>query len=195
MLRFLIHTLGIFLLATSIHAQDSIVEQKEIWQEPFTLSHGETSPPPLSGICGNPLEAPLVLQITDKHGHPVPGIEVAFQIIAQQDQDGNARLDPQLVISDSLGLARTELILGSKPGTYRVSGIIAEGFPDNEVFFIAKASRKNWIWILLISLFWGLGIFLFGMHTMSEGMQQSAGARLRSILVYVTRNRIVGAGI
>ena len=183
------------LLATSIHAQDSIVEQKEIWQEPFTLSHGEASPPPLSGICGNPLEAPLELQITDKHGNPVPGIEVAFQIIAQPDQGDNARLDPQLVISDSLGLARTELILGSKPGTYRVSGRIAEGFPDNEVFFNAKASRRNWIWILLISLFGGLGIFLFGMHTMSEGMQQSAGARLRSILVYVTRNRIVGAGI
>jgi phosphate:Na+ symporter len=33
------------------------------------------------------------------------------------------------------------------------------------------------------------------MHTMSEGMQQSAGARLRSILENVTRNRIVGAGI
>ncbi len=30
---------------------------------------------------------------------------------------------------------------------------------------------------------------------MSEGMQQSAGERLRSILENVTRNRIVGAGI
>jgi phosphate:Na+ symporter len=33
------------------------------------------------------------------------------------------------------------------------------------------------------------------MNSMSEGMQQSAGERLRSILEYVTRNRIVGAGI
>ena len=195
MLKFLIHTLGILLLATSIHAQDSIVEQKEIWQEPLALSHGEASPPPLSGICGNPLEAPLVLQITDKHGHPVPGIEVAFQVIAQPDQGDNARLDPRLVITDSSGLAQTELILGSKPGTYRVSARIEEGFPDNEVIFTAKASRKNWVWILIISLFGGLGLFLFGMHTMSEGMQQSAGERLRSILENVTRNRIVGAGI
>jgi phosphate:Na+ symporter len=92
-------------------------------------------------------------------------------------------------------MARSELILGSKPGSYRVAARIEAGFPDNEVFFTAKASRKNWVWILLISLSGGLGLFLFGMHAMSEGMQQSAGERLRSILENVTRNRIVGAGI
>jgi len=80
-------------------------------------------------------------------------------------------------------------------GTNRISARIEKGFPDNEVIFSAKASRKNWVWILIISLFGGLGLFLFGMHTMSEGMQQSAGARLRSILANVTRNRIVGTGI
>ena len=83
----------------------------------------------------------------------------------------------------------------TKPAPTRSSARIAEGFPDNEVIFTAKASRKNWVWILVISLFGGLGLFLFGMHAMSEGMQQSAGERLRSILENVTRNRIVGAGI
>ena len=49
--------------------------------------------------------------------------------------------------------------------------------------------------MLIIGLFGGLGLFLFGMHSMSEGMQQSAGERMRSILENVTRNRIVGTGI
>jgi len=193
--RFLIHTLGILLLATSIHAQDSIVEQMELRLEPVTVSASNSSSLHVSGICGDPLLSPLEIMITDKSGHPVPGIHVAFQIIAQPDQEEDAILDQQLVFTDSSGLARTGLILGSKPGTYHVSGRIEKGFPDNEVIFTAKASRKNWVWILLISLFGGLGLFLFGMHSMSEGMQQSAGERLRSILAYVTRNRIVGAGI
>lgn len=133
--------------------------------------------------------------ITNDAGDPVSGIQVAFRIIAQPDKCVDASLNSPLIFTDSTGLARTELILGSKPGTYRVSGRIAEGFPDNEVIFVINASRKNWVWILVMSLFGGLGLFLFGMHSMSEGMQQSAGERLRSILENVTRNRIVGVGI
>jgi phosphate:Na+ symporter len=138
---------------------------------------------------------PLEVSVTDKKGHPVPGIEVAFRLVSYPEKGEDARLAPELVVSDSSGMARSSLILGSKPGTYRVSARIAEGFPDNEVIIAAEASRKNWVWILIISLFGGLGLFLFGMHTMSEGMQQSAGERLRNILENVTRNRIVGAGI
>ena len=195
MSRFLIHTLGILLLATSVQAQDSILLQKEVWHEPLTLSSGSASTQLSSGICGAALPSPIDVLITDKSGRSVPGIQVAFSIVAQPEQDEDALLDPLLVVTDSSGLARTQLILGSKPGTYRISARIAEGFPDNEVIFTTKASRKNWIWILMISLFGGLGLFLFGMHAMSEGMQKSAGERLRSILENVTRNRIVGAGI
>jgi len=104
----------------------------------------------------------------DKSGNPVPGIRVAFRIVSYPGQDDDARLDPELVSSDSTGIAASKLILGSKPGTYRISARIEKGFPDNEVIFSAKASRKNWVWILIISLFGGLGLFLFGMHTMSQ---------------------------
>ncbi len=195
MSKFLIHILGFFLLATTLHAQDSIVQQKELWQEPLTISSGSASTELSSGICEDALASPIDVLITDKSGRSVPGIQVAFSIVAQPEQDKDALLNPLLAVTDSSGLARTQLILGSKPGTYRISARIAEGFPDNEVIFTAKASRKNWVWILIISLFGGLGLFLFGMNAMSEGMQQSAGERLRSILENVTRNRIVGAGI
>jgi hypothetical protein len=57
--RFLIHILGILLLAASIHAQDSIVQQKELWQGPLTLSPGFSSSQVISGICGAPLASPM----------------------------------------------------------------------------------------------------------------------------------------
>lgn len=44
---------------------------------------------------------------------------------------------------------------------------------------------------LIVNLLGGLGLFLFGMNFMSVGLQKAAGARLRSILEAMTKNKIV----
>ena len=50
-----------------------------------------------------------------------------------------------------------------------------------------------------LSLLGGLALFLYGMKMMSEGLEQAAGNRLKSILEKLTSNRfvgvLVGAGI
>lgn len=38
----------------------------------------------------------------------------------------------------------------------------------------------------------GLGLFLFGMQLMSDGLEKAAGARMRGILEFFTQNRFVG---
>lgn len=38
----------------------------------------------------------------------------------------------------------------------------------------------------------GLGLFLFGMKLMSEGLEKAAGAKMRGILEFFTKNRFVG---
>jgi phosphate:Na+ symporter len=190
--RYLAYGFLLISLASSLQAQDSALIQEAPRNRTLVLGSGFASQ---SGICGQSLPDPFELRILDESGQPVPGIRVAFYLVSQPEQDQDASLSHRLVTTDSSGLAYTELTLGSKPGIYRVAGRIEEGFPENEVFFTAKASRKNWVWILVISLSGGLGLFLFGMHAMSEGMQQSAGERLRAILENVTRNRVVGAGI
>lgn len=43
-----------------------------------------------------------------------------------------------------------------------------------------------------LTLIGSLGVFLFGMKMMSEGLQKIAGERLRSILTAMTKNRFVG---
>jgi len=45
---------------------------------------------------------------------------------------------------------------------------------------------------ILLSLAGGLGLFLFGMHVMSEGIENAAGAKLRNILEFFTTNRFTG---
>ena len=44
----------------------------------------------------------------------------------------------------------------------------------------------------LLNILGSLGVFLFGMKVMSEGIQKTAGSRLREILAYMTQNRIAG---
>ncbi|TYP00329.1 phosphate:Na+ symporter [Geothermobacter ehrlichii] len=46
---------------------------------------------------------------------------------------------------------------------------------------------------LVFGLLGGLGLFLFGMRTLSEGLQKISGQRLRIILTALTANRFVGA--
>lgn len=44
----------------------------------------------------------------------------------------------------------------------------------------------------ILIIFGSLGVFLYGMRMMSEGLQQAAGSRLQKILAYMTSNRFAG---
>ena len=44
----------------------------------------------------------------------------------------------------------------------------------------------------ILNILGSLGIFLFGMKVMSEGIQKTAGSGLRNILAYMTQNRLAG---
>lgn len=46
--------------------------------------------------------------------------------------------------------------------------------------------------ISIFALFGSLGLFLYGMKVMSEGLEKFAGERLRNILALMTKNRFVG---
>lgn len=48
---------------------------------------------------------------------------------------------------------------------------------------------------IVIQLMGGLGLFLYGMKLMSDGLENTAGDRLKTILEKVTSNRLIGVGI
>ena len=49
----------------------------------------------------------------------------------------------------------------------------------------------SWI-VLIMGLFGGLALFLYGMDKMSEGFKKSAGQGMRNLLSRITRNRFIG---
>ncbi len=46
----------------------------------------------------------------------------------------------------------------------------------------------------ILMIFGSLGVFLFGMRLMSDGLQEAAGSRLQRILASMTSNRFAGVG-
>lgn len=48
---------------------------------------------------------------------------------------------------------------------------------------------------MFIELFGGLGLFLFGMNMMGDGLENSAGEKLKSVLEKVTSNKYIGVAI
>jgi len=45
---------------------------------------------------------------------------------------------------------------------------------------------------LIFGLVGGLGLFIYGIHLMGEGLQKAAGDSVRSILKSLTKNRFIG---
>lgn len=51
------------------------------------------------------------------------------------------------------------------------------------------------LWGISIELVGGLGLFIYGMHIMAEGLQKSAGNKLKKIVEMLTKNRIMAVSI
>ena len=54
---------------------------------------------------------------------------------------------------------------------------------------------NDWTWDYIQNIFLalgGLGLFLFGLKTMSDGLKNIAGSRLRAVIGYATANRFLG---
>ncbi|MFU8781453.1 MAG: Na/Pi symporter, partial [Kiritimatiellia bacterium] len=47
-------------------------------------------------------------------------------------------------------------------------------------------------WMQVVELFGGLGLFLYGMHVLSDAVQRRAGKRMRGIMGALTTNRFAG---
>ena len=60
----------------------------------------------------------------------------------------------------------------------------------------AGSSGKDISWFLMVtSLFGGMGMFLYGMEMMSDGMKIAAGNKMRSVLEKLTSNRFLAVAV
>lgn len=185
----------LILLAGSSFAQQgiSIDSASVILIKPLTRIGQDASGDEQFQRAGIMLDRPLVVRVVQDSMVPVEGWPVYFSIISQPLKTEGAFIEQRVVPTDAQGFARTNFRLGSKHGAYVVSArihtVTGEG---DEVFFDVYARRSNWVLMLVIGLFGGLTLFLYGMNKMSDGLKQSAGDKMRSILKRLTTKPIIG---
>jgi phosphate:Na+ symporter len=141
------------------------------------------------GRSGRWLSEPLAVNITDASGSPVSGATVGFWV----ENGGKAELDVGTVTTGETGKASARLKLGKETRVYTVGAHIHHAELGSGVFeFTAQSYDVTWLVLFILG---GLGLFLYGLSTLSRGLQQVAGRRLRSILNLLTSNRFMGVAV
>ncbi|HEC78207.1 MAG TPA: hypothetical protein ENI34_03580 [candidate division WOR-3 bacterium] len=143
------------------------------------------------GSVESVLKNPIMVRVVDADGKPQAGVRVEFKILDEPKaniiSNRFARLSKREVLTDKDGYAMTELTFGKTRGTYYV---IARAQGES-VVFRENALEKNWLLLLLFSLFGGLGIFIFGLNYGSKGLIRAAGAKMRDLLFSLAKNRFM----
>lgn len=146
------------------------------------------------GVAGSSLEKPIRIQVIMNDSLPLKDFPVYFEVVAKPHKSEGFKVHKRKTLTDHNGIATTYVTLGSKPGDYEIAAS-TRGVSSNFIIYQLHARRTNWVFMLIIGLIGGLGLFLFGMHLMSDGMQKTAGDRMRTILSRLTHNRIVALGV
>ena len=71
------------------------------------------------GLVGQTLSAPLTVKVTSSTGVPLPGVTVTFAVTS-----GAASLSPATTTTDATGQAKTNVTLGSSPGTVQITATV-----------------------------------------------------------------------
>lgn len=149
-----------------------------------------------SEIVSATLSKPIRVQVLDKNSSPKEGVKVYFELASTPKKSKGASIEPNYSLTDKEGYAMSEVTLGSKAGKYIFSAKIENNsHSDNLLLFEAEAKKSNWIFLLVMGLLGGLGLFLYGMEMMSDGMKKSAGDQMRTILRKLTHNRFLAIAI
>ncbi|NOY38407.1 MAG: Na/Pi cotransporter family protein [Chlorobi bacterium] len=138
---------------------------------------------------------PIRVMVTDTLGNPVSGIAVSMDIISIPKGARGQAIEPVVPVTDTHGIATTYFTIGSKPGEYLLSAKTKQSCDQKLLTYHIIGRASNWVFMLVIGLLGGLSLFLLGMKMMSDGMQQVAGDRMRSILGALTKNRVVAVGV
>lgn len=146
--------------------------------------------------AGEELAEPLSVIVVDSSESPAPNIPILFKLVSHHENESKIKIESMLVYSDSLGVASTNVFLGAETGTFIFSARIKDYYKKFEpVYFTVKTRDNKWIWLLISGIVGGLGLFLYGMYLLSEGLKKAAGTKIRAYLALATKNRFIALGV
>ena len=137
---------------------------------------------------GENISSPIRVKLVNSDGTPAQGVKVYFN-------SHNGFLPEKVISTDDNGVASAKLAVGKKTGKCEVNISVRS---EKNRFSAVKTQvfAVNYLQIAVNTL-GGLALFIYGMSLMSNGLRHAAGEKLRGILRFFARNRIIGllAGI
>ncbi len=138
------------------------------------------------GRAGQELAQPLSVTVVSSDGKPVEGAPVYFT-----PSGAGATLSERTVLTDRNGIAQTNVKLGKNTGKYDFNIEVGATQNSSMIRGVSVTELGVNLYTLLMNVFGGLAIFVFGMKLMSDGLHKAAGERMRSILHFFSSNRYV----
>ena len=153
------------------------------------------------------LKKPFIIRVTDKKGTPIKGMRVEAILINADKKstllyDEATRKQKKLkkktlifdgkYFTDKNGEAKIRFRNGNSIKQYK---IIAKVFEKNKITPIHTFKLTSMAIDIINIIFYvmgGLGLFLFGMKLLSDGLQGAAGNKMKSILGFLTKNKYMG---
>lgn len=164
-------------------ADDPSIKKKIRFVTGVTLENGKQEV-----VSGESVKEPIRVKLSSAEGVPLANETVYFTLSRQPGKKG--KLSKSEVKTDMDGVAVVSLQTDPKAtGKYEVRMEVAN--PASGVVvrpFFAEVMAMNALGIV-IGVFGGLAIFIFGMTLMSDGLHQVAGSKMKTFLGYITRNR------
>jgi len=137
---------------------------------------------------------PIRVKVLNPKNQAIANVKVKFKKIDSKEAQSYVLVD-SIVNTDSLGIAETYIIAGTKEGECEILAQIVDLHQSSFLIFKIFTRKANWVFMLIAGLIGGLGLFLLGMNMMSDGMQNTAGHRMRTVLSQITNNRFIAIGV
>lgn len=148
-----------------------------------------------SAVVGKKVADSIFFKVVDSYNSPQANIPVYISVSKEPYPYCKSMLADTLVFTNNDGLCGTVYNLGTKQGVYQITASIFSQSPHNAVTYSFEAKNRMWLFFLIVGVIAGLVFFLYGMNSMSLGLQKTAGDKMRSILSTLTRNNFIGVGI
>jgi len=134
---------------------------------------------------------PIRVSMVDSDGDPLANAPVFFGVSATPGKDKIASVNNREVLTDSSGVAESEFKVGKATGVYTYSVEVSDPARNIQIRKVEVKEMAMGLPGFIILVLGGLAIFIFGMRSMSEGLQMVAGEKMKNILQLFARNRFV----
>jgi len=143
------------------------------------------------GTTGDIIKKPFIVKVVDNNNKPVPGMRVESYCINSIKKAAVIN-KYKLVFTDKNGIAKIMFKNGGKIAFYKIISKVYAPQGFNPIKVIKFTSMAINLKTILFYVFGGLALFLFGMKLLSDGLQSSAGSKMKSILGFLSKNKYMG---